>query len=215
MSQEPMIKICGLSSPKTIAAAAEAGATHIGLVHFEKSPRHVGLHEAAALRKSVPQGVKTVLLTVSADPETTGKALELVRPDVIQFHGAETPEWCGLVREKVGVEVWRAIGLRDESTLAKCERYIGKVDRLLYDAPPPQKATRPGGNGQSFRWDILKSHKHQIPWVLAGGLTPDNVAEAIATTGAEMVDTSSGVESGPGVKDPALIKAFCEAAQAA
>jgi phosphoribosylanthranilate isomerase len=210
MSKPVQIKICGLSSRKTIDAAAQAGATHIGLVHFEKSPRHVGLHEAAALRKSVPEGVKAVLLTVNADPETTARALELIRPDVIQFHGNEAPEWCRLVREKVGIEVWKARGLRDANTLTNAAQYVGKVDRLLFDAPA--KAL-PGGNGETFRWELLQGHDHQIPWSLAGGLSPDNVADAIRTTGAEMVDTSSGVESAPGVKDVGLIKAFCEAAR--
>ncbi|MDY7098589.1 MAG: phosphoribosylanthranilate isomerase [Pseudomonadota bacterium] len=207
------IKICGLSTPETIIAAAEAGATHIGLVHFEKSPRHVSLEQAARLRAQVPEGVKTVLLLVNADVHTTGKAIDTVRPDVVQFHGDETPEWVKLVRENAGREVWKARGMQDAGTLKRVEAaYYGCVDRVLYDAPA--KAL-PGGNGEAFRWDMLKGHEHKIPWILAGGLKPDNVAEAIRTTGADFVDASSGVESAPGVKDVDKIAAFCQAALSA
>ncbi|MFL0356315.1 phosphoribosylanthranilate isomerase [Erythrobacter sp. GH1-10] len=203
------IKICGLSTPETIRAAVEAGATHVGLVHFEPSPRHVALDDAARLRALVPDTVKAVLLLVNADVETTGKAIETIKPDVVQFHGTETPEWIALVREKTGVEAWKALGVQDESTLERSARYEGAVDRLLFDAPA--KAL-PGGNGEVFRWEVLKEHEHRIPWGLAGGLTPENVAEAIRETGTGLVDTSSGVESAPGVKDVDLIRAFCKAA---
>lgn len=206
------IKICGLSTPETIHAAARAGASHIGLVHFDKSPRHVDLEQAMRLRAAVPEGVKTVVLLVNADVETTGRVIEKVRPDVIQFHGKETPEWIGLVREKANIETWRAIGVRSAETLAAAARFEGAVDRLLYDAPPPSSATRPGGNGEAFDWSLLKSHEHRTPWGLAGGLTPENVAEAIRATDAPLVDASSGLESAPGVKDVDKIAAFCKAA---
>lgn len=206
------IKICGLSTPETIAAAVEAGVTHIGLTHFEPSPRHVSLDRAAELRALIPNTVKAILLTVNADIPMMGEAISKVKPDIIQFHGRETPEWIGLVREKMKVQTWKALGLKDKGTLERSAKLIGKVDRLLFDAPA--KAL-PGGNGETFRWDLLTGHNHQAPWGLAGGLTPDNVAEAIHATGTELVDTSSGVESAPGVKDVDLIRAFCEAAQAA
>ena len=209
MNSNQMIKICGLSTPETVTAAVDAGATHIGFVHFEASPRHVSIEQAAELRKALPENVKTVLLTVNLDVIPTGKAIEAVRPDIIQMHGRETPEWAGLLREKGGVEVWKAMGLKDAGTLQRSAKYVGKVDRLLFDAPA--KAL-PGGNGETFRWDLLNGHQHQVPWALAGGLTPDNVAKAIHATGAELVDTSSGVESEPGVKDVDLISAFCKAA---
>jgi phosphoribosylanthranilate isomerase len=203
------VKICGLSTPEAIAAAADAGATHIGLVHFEPSPRHVSLDEAARLRALVPPPVKTVLLLVNADPQTTAAALEQVRPDVVQFHGTETPEWIKLVHEKTGIETWKALGVKDAETLAKSVRYNGATQRLLFDAPAQ---ALPGGTGQTFRWDVLNGFEHTIPWGLAGGLTPHNVADAIRQTGAPLVDTSSGVESAPGVKDVDLIRAFCKAA---
>lgn len=209
MSTDTLIKICGLSTPEALSAAIGAGATHVGLVHFEPSPRHVSLEEAARLCAMVPETVKTVLLTVNADVGTTGKAIELVKPDVIQFHGNETPEWIKLVRDKSNIETWKALGVKDANTLAKSARYEGAVDRLLFDAPA--KAL-PGGNGETFRWDVLKDFDHRIPWGLAGGLTPENVAAAIHETGTEMVDASSGLESAPGVKDMDKIAAFCKAA---
>lgn len=208
-----LIKICGLSTPETIAAAAQSGATHIGLVHFEKSSRHVSLDDAARLRAAVPAGVKTVLLLVNADIETTGRAITTVKPDVIQFHGNETPEWTGLVREKTGLEAWKALGVRGLDTLKHSARFEGKVDRLLFDAPPPAAQNAiPGGNGVGFDWSLLADHNHTMDWGLAGGLGPDNVADAIRATKAPLVDASSGLESAPGVKDVDKIAAFCKAA---
>lgn len=203
------IKICGLSTPETIDAAVDAGATHVGLVHFEPSARHVSLEDAAKLRARVPANVKVVLLLVNQQPDATAKALAAVKPDVVQFHGRETPEWTGMVREKTQLEVWKALGLKDAGTLERSAAYVGKVDRLLFDAPA--KAL-PGGNGIAFDWNLLAGHKHLVDWGIAGGLTPDNVAEAIRATGAPLVDASSGLESAPGVKDVDLIRAFCKAA---
>lgn len=216
MSSQTQIKICGLSSAEMVHAAIAAGATHVGLVHFAKSPRHVTLEQAAELRAQVPKRVKTVLLLVNAEPATIGTAIDLVKPDVIQFHGKETPEWLKMWRNKTGIETWRAIGVRSTETLKKSRRFEGAVDRLLFDAPPPQAdGALPGGNGVGFDWGLLKSHDHPVPWGLAGGLTADNVADAIRTTGTKLVDASSGLESAPGVKDVDKIVAFCEAAQRA
>ncbi|GAB5349434.1 phosphoribosylanthranilate isomerase [Alteriqipengyuania sp. 357] len=202
------IKICGLSTPETIDAAVDAGASHVGLVHFAKSPRHVTLDQAAKLRRRVPEGVKLVLLTVKMQPAELDAAYHAVKPDVIQFHGSETVEWMAMVRRLLGVETWRAVGLKERATLERAQRFVGEVDRVLFDAPA--KAL-PGGNGTAFQWDILDGYEHPMDWALAGGLTPDNVGKAIARTGAALVDVSSGVESAPGVKDIALIRAFCEA----
>lgn len=209
------IKICGLSTAETVDAAIAAGASQVGFVHFEKSPRHVALTDAASLRARLPDHVRAVLLLVNADIETTARAIDTVKPDVIQFHGTETPEWAGLVRTKLNVEVWKALGVRDAATLEKSRRYEGRVDRLLFDAPAPKKrGALPGGNGEAFDWRLLADFDHTIPWALAGGLSPDNVTEAIRRTGADLVDTSSGVESAPGVKDIGRITAFCEAVRA-
>ena len=211
----PKIKICGLSTPETVEAAVMAGATHIGLVHFKPSPRHLELDSAAQLRRLIPSTVKTVVLLVNADVETTGRVIERIEPDIVQFHGKETPEWISLVREKTGVEAWRAIGVRNVETLEKSARFAGAADMLLFDAPPPGASERPGGNGVAFDWTLLKHHDHRVPWGLAGGLTPDNVASAIAATGAPLVDASSGLETAPGIKDVDKIAAFCEAAREA
>lgn len=205
---QTQIKICGLSNEDSIAAAAEAGADYIGLVHFEKSPRHVSLERAAELRKVAPDSLKIVLLLVNADPKLTGRAVNIVRPDVLQFHGGETPEWIKLVRDHSKVEVWKALGLRDKATLAKSSRFEGTADRLLFDAPA--KAL-PGGTGTTFDWSVLAGHDHKVAWGLAGGLDSDNVVRAIEATSPPLVDVSSGVESAPGVKDLDRIAAFCQA----
>ena len=205
-----LIKICGLSTPETVDVAIAAGATHIGLVHFEPSPRHIDLATAARLRAQARGKAKVALLTVNAEVELMSAALDAVMPDIVQLHGSETPEWAGLLRSRMGVEVWKALGAKDAPTLEKSRRYEGSVDRLLFDAPA--KAL-PGGNGEIFDWELLADFEHGIPWGLAGGLTAGNVAGAIAATGAEVVDTSSGVETAPGVKDAAKIAAFCAAAR--
>ncbi|MCV0381991.1 MAG: phosphoribosylanthranilate isomerase [Erythrobacter sp.] len=205
------VKICGLSTPETIDAAVDAGATHVGLVHYEKSPRHVDLEQAAKLRRRVPETVKVVLVVVGLQPEPLTRAWEVIRPDVIQFHGGETPEWMKLVRQHLPVEAWRSVGLRSAETLDNSRKFIGAADRLLFDAPA--KAL-PGGNGVSFRWDILDGWEPYMPWILAGGLTADNVAEAIRTTGAPMVDASSGLEDAPGVKNIGKIRDFVAAIRA-
>lgn len=202
------IKICGLSTEAAIDAAIDAGADYIGLVHFPKSPRHVSLERAAELRTYAAQRVKTVLLLVNADPKSTGKAIGDVKPDVIQFHGSETPDWLKLVADNSGLEIWKALGVKDKPTLAKSARYVGAADRLLFDAPA--KAL-PGGTGTSFDWSLLADHDHKLDWGLAGGLDPDNVADALHATHAPLVDVSSGVESAPGVKQVDRIAAFCQA----
>ncbi len=202
------IKICGLTDIASMHAAAQGGATHIGFVHFPASPRHVTLEQAAALENAAPSALTTVLLLVNAEPELTAKALEIVKPDVVQFHGTETPEWLRLVKQISKVEIWKALGVRDAETLRNSDRFADAADRLLFDAPAQ---ALPGGTGTSFDWLLIKSHDHKLPWGLAGGLTPDNVAEALRITGAELVDTSSGVESAPGIKDVAKIAAFCKA----
>jgi len=208
---EVEIKICGLSTPETVDAAVAAGATHVGLVHYAPSPRHVTLEQASALRARVPARMKVVLLLVNEQPEQTVRAIQAVRPDVVQFHGGETPEWLAAVKQHARLEVWKAVGVKDAESLDRVQRFKGAVDRLLYDAPANKL---PGGNGLALDWSVLAGFAHAIPWGLAGGLTPENVADAIRQTGAPLVDTSSGVESAPGVKDVERIAAFCRAARA-
>lgn len=207
----PEIKICGLSTPETIAAAIAAGATHIGLVHYPPSPRHVTLDQAARLRAQVPPSMKVVLLMVNQEPKATVEAVSAVRPDIVQFHGTETPEWLALIKQHSrSLRIWKAIGVKEAASLERAQRYKGAADLLLYDAPARQL---PGGTGLVFDWSLLSGFRHELPWGLAGGLTAGNVAEAVRATGARLVDASSGVESAPGVKDVDKIAAFCQAAR--
>jgi phosphoribosylanthranilate isomerase len=206
------IKICGLSTPETVDAAVDAGATHIGLVHYAPSPRHVSLEQAAALRRRVPQPVKVVLLLVSMEAMPTARALDAVKPDVVQFHGAETPEWLALLKNNTPIEVWKAVGVRNAESLEYALTFRDAVHKVLYDAAA---GAMPGGNGLALDWALLANARHAIPWGLAGGLTPTNVADAIRATGAPLVDASTGLETAPGVKDVDLIRAFCKAAREA
>src|SRR6478735_2263217 len=189
------IKICGLSTPETVDAAVDAGATHIGLVHYEPSPRHLSLENAAKLRRRVPERVKVVLLLVSMQAIPTAQALDAVKPDVVQFHGAETPEWLALIKNNTPLEVWKAVGVRNAESLDYALTFKDAVHRVLFDAAV---GSLPGGNGLALDWSLLNGFGNRMPWGLAGGLTPGNVAEAIRLTGAPLVDTSSGVESAPG-----------------
>ena len=204
------IKICGLSTPETVDAAIAAGATHIGLNLYEPSPRYVPLDRAAALRRRVPEHVKVVLVVVDMEAAALEQAIETAEPDIVQFHGAETPERLAHFRNNTPIEVWKAIGVRNAESLARALGFKGAADRVLYDAAA---GAMPGGSGLVIDWSLLARARHEIPWGLAGGLVPSNVAEAIRVTGAPLVDTSSGVESAPGVKDVDWIKAFCKAAR--
>lgn len=205
---DTMIKICGLSTPETLDAAVDAGASHVGFVHYEKSPRHLPLADAARLRRRVPESVKLVLVTVAMQPEALARAYDVIKPDVIQFHGSETPEWVALVKQTINIETWRSFGLKDAGTLERARVFEGKCDRLLFDAPARDL---PGGNGVTAQWELLEGWEPFMPWALAGGLGPDNVCEAIARTKAPLVDASSGLETAPGEKSVDLIRAFCDA----
>lgn len=207
-----LVKVCGCKTPESIDAAVDAGADYIGLNLFEPSPRYVTLADAAKLRRRVPERVKIVLVTVDMQPLELTRAIEAVQPEVVQFHGGETVQWLAMVRSMTDLVVWKAIGVRDRSSLDDTLKYREAVHRVLYDAAP---GVLPGGNGLALDWSLLAGFQHQIPWGLAGGLRPDNVADAIRATGTVMVDAASGVESAPGVKDPARIRAFIDAARAA
>ena len=206
------VKICGLRDVANIQVAAKEGARYIGLVFFDKSPRNVSLQHAAKLALSVPFGVAKVALTVNAPDDFLDALTTQVPLDMLQLHGAESPARVVEIRRRYGLPVMKAVAVANADDLPEITRYEAVADQILVEAKPPKNAILPGGNGQSFDWQLISGRQWQKPWMLAGGLAMANVAEAIRLTGASQVDLSSGVESAPGVKDPALIKAFIEAA---
>ncbi len=207
------VKICGLRTEADVAAVAAAGAHYAGFVFFPKSPRHVTIAEARTLALAAPVGLAKVALTVDADDVLLDAITESVPLDMLQLHGYESPDRVAEVRARYGLPVMKAVGVADEGDLAAIFDYATVADQLLIDAKPPRNADLPGGNGLSFDWRLVAQRRWLRPWMLAGGLTPDNVAEAIRLTNARQVDVSSGVESAPGQKDPARIAAFTRAAQ--
>lgn len=206
------VKICGLRDAASLAAAVGAGAAYVGFVFFQRSPRHLEIPVAANLAISVPQGVAKVALTVNASDAELDAIVDAVPLDMLQLHGSETPERVRDVRARYGLPVMKAVGVAGPEDLAELELYGKVADQLLIDAKPPKNAVLPGGNGLVFDWSLIARKYWPCPWMLAGGLTPDNVAEAIRLTGARQVDVSSGVESAPGVKDAAMIRAFVRGA---
>ncbi|PKP74791.1 MAG: phosphoribosylanthranilate isomerase [Alphaproteobacteria bacterium HGW-Alphaproteobacteria-6] len=209
------VKICGLKEPAHVAAAVEAGAAYLGFVFFAKSPRHLAIPAAAALAAAVPPGVAKVALTVDATDAELDAITAAVAIDMLQLHGAESPARVAAVRARYGLPVMKAVGVGEATDLAAIQSYGRVADQLLVDAKPPKDAALPGGNGLAFDWRLVARKYWPCPWMLAGGLTPGNVAEAVRLTGARQVDVSSGVESAPGVKDEGLIRAFIAAAQRA
>lgn len=206
------VKICGLRDRAAVAAAVQAGAAYLGFVFFEKSPRHVDLAQAAELAGDVPPGIAKVALTVNADDAMLDDIVASVGIDMLQLHGDESPERVLAVRARYGLPVMKAVGIGGEEDLPLLQEHGRVADQLLVDAKPAKGAELPGGNGLAFDWRLISGRRWPVPWMLAGGLTPENVAEAIRLTGARQVDVSSGVESAPGVKDARLIRAFVEAA---
>lgn len=208
------VKICGLSDARGVTAAVDAGANLVGFVFFRRSPRYVTPEAAAELANLVPRGVKKVGLFVNPTDADLDGVLKTVRLDMIQLHGKETPARVDAVRLMSGLPVIKALGIESAKDLIDAKIYDDHADWLMFDAKPPKGATRPGGNAKSFDWTLLKASVGRTPWVLAGGLTRTNVARALKESGARVVDVSSGVESRPGVKSPAKIRAFVKAARA-
>ena len=209
----PLVKICGLSTPETLHAALAAGADQIGLVFFPRSPRHVTLDEGRRLAEQARGRAEIVALTVDADDAALEAVVEALRPDWLQLHGRETPARVAAVKARFGPRVMKALGVGTSADLAGADPYRGTADRLLLDAKPPKDAVLPGGNGIAFDWTILKGFDARF--MLSGGLSPDNVADAIRVARPMAVDVSSGVETAPGRKDPGLIGAFVAAARQA
>lgn len=207
------VKVCGLRSRAEVASAATAGASYVGLVFFPPSPRHLTLNDMRWVAKGIPDGMSRVALTVDAEDDALEALLEAVRIDMLQLHGAETPDRVAEVRERFGLPVMKAVGVAEEADLDALTTYSRVADQILVDARAPSGASRPGGNGAAFDWNLLRTRTWTRPWMLAGGLTPQNVGEAIRITGAEQVDVSSGVEASPGHKDAKLVAAFVKAAR--
>jgi len=196
-----------------MAAAVRGGATHLGFVFYPKSPRALSLSEAAPLISALPPSIIAVALMVDPDDAQLDRVIAL-RPGMIQLHGSESPERVAAIRTRINLPVMKAVGLARTEDLATARPYEPVVDRLLFDAkPPPTADALPGGNGLPFDWRLLAGTVWQVPWMLSGGLNAKNVARAAHLAGARAVDVSSGVESGPGVKDPDAILAFLEAAR--
>jgi phosphoribosylanthranilate isomerase len=214
MPPEVNVKICGLRRPADVAAAVQAGARYVGLVFFEKSPRHVSVAEAASLALEVPEGICKVALTVNATDAFLDEMLGAVAIDMLQLHGSESPARVTEVKARYGLPVMKAVGVSGPQDLPVLDAYMQVADQILVDAKPPKGAELPGGNGLAFDWRLIAGRRWPVPWMLAGGLTAANVAAAIRMTGARQIDVSSGVEGDVGVKDAGLIAAFCLAARA-
>lgn len=208
------VKICGLSSPQAVQAATDAGADYVGFVFYARSPRAVTAAQAVPLARAVPAGVHKVGLFVDADDAFIAAVLAGVSLDYLQLHGAETPQRVAEIRARFGLPLIKAAAISDRADIIRARSYEAVCDMLLFDAkPPPAADALPGGNGLIFDWTLIAGHSWQRPWMLSGGLDAANLAEAVRISGAKLVDVSSGVESAPGVKDLAKIRAFVETAK--
>jgi phosphoribosylanthranilate isomerase len=208
------IKICGLTDARALDAAIRAHAEYAGFNFFPPSPRHLSLGDAAALAARADGRIKLVGVFVDADDWAIAEALAAARLDALQLHGSETRERAAQLKAQFGLPVWKALAVTTAGDVARADAYAGAADFILFDAKTP-KGTLPGGMGLSFDWSLVANWKGPLAWGLAGGLTPENVAEAVRRTGAPLVDTSSGVESAPGVKDSGRIAAFVQAVRSA
>lgn len=208
------VKICGLSRPEHVAAAVEAGAKYIGFVFFPKSPRNVSLQTARDLALDVPPGVAKVALVVTPDDAFLDALTAEVPIDILQLHGSESPARVSEIKARYGLPVMKAVGVADAGDLAALDAYAAVADQILVDTKPPKGSALPGGNGAAFDWTLIAGRRWPVPWMLAGGLTPENVAEAVRVTGTRQVDLSSAVETAPGQKDSGLIRGFLAATKA-
>lgn len=213
MSEAISVKICGLTAVEDVRACADAGVRYVGFNFFPKSPRYVQPGLAAQLASASPEGIAKVGLSVNANDAELDAILGVVPLDMLQLHGQETPERVRAVKARYGLPVIKAIGIADAEDLDQIDIFSDAADQLLIDAKPPKHSELPGGNGLTFDWRLLAGRKYwNKPWMLAGGLTPENVGEAVRMTGARQVDTASGVERAPGVKDAERIAKFVRSA---
>ena len=206
------VKICGLTTLNTLSAAVNSGATYVGFVFFEKSPRHLTIEQAIKMANIVPDGICKTALVVDPSDKDLDDLLDKVPVDMIQLHGHESAERVSEVKDKFGLPVMKAVGISDESDLVNLYEHSRIADQILVDAKPPKNAVLPGGNGLSFDWKLLAGRRWSTPWMLAGGLNSSNLLQAAKLTGARQFDVSSGVETSTGVKDIKLISDFIQAA---
>jgi phosphoribosylanthranilate isomerase len=211
----PDVKICGLSTPETVRAALDGGAAFVGFMFFEKSPRHLTPEAAARLAEAARGKAKVVAVTVDPDDAALDRIAVVLRPDLIQLHGAETPRRAAEVAARTGAGVIKVLPVSESADLGPASAFEDVVQHLMFDAKPPKDADRPGGLGARFDWSLLAGRRFTRPWFLAGGLDPWNAAEAARLSGAPLLDVSSGVERGAGLKDAGLISAFLDAARRA
>ena len=208
MTKPELIKICGLSDIPSIDAVIAGGATHMGLIFFEKSPRHVSLPLAKQLSEHAGKRIVKVAVSVNADDAYLDDIVSAMKPDLLQLHGSENPQRVESVKARYGLPVVKAFAVGNFEDLEKARPYIGVADLFLFDAKPPKGADLPGGNGVAFDWEIMDQWPADVPYILSGGLRLDNIGNAIEHSGAAGIDLSSGVESSPGVKDINLIRDF-------
>ena len=207
------VKICGLTRPQDVAAAAAAGAHYAGFVFYARSPRAVGVDLARDLALAAPVGLAKVALLVDAEDAALDAIVARVPLDMLQLHGHESPERVAEIRARYGLPVMKAVGVARAEDLPQLDAYARVADQILVDAKAPKDAALPGGNGLAFDWRLIAGRRWPVPWMLAGGLAPQNVAQAVAMTGTRQLDVSSGVETAPGQKSADLIRAFVAAAR--
>ncbi len=209
------VKICGLKTEEALAAALDGGASHIGFIFFEKSPRHVEPDQAGRLREAARGRADVVAVTVNADDAALDAIVAAAKPDILQLHGAESPERVAEVKARYGLPVMKAFAIREAADLEKIAPYRGVADRFLFDAKPPKGSDLPGGNGVCFDWELLAALDDGVDYMLSGGLNAANIGAALNAASPRAIDISSGVERAPGEKDPDLIRNFFRAVRAA
>jgi phosphoribosylanthranilate isomerase len=209
------IKICGLKTEEAVDRAVALGATHIGFIFFAKSPRHIEPADAGRLADRIRGKAQIVSVSVDADNDDLDEIVDLIRPDILQLHGSETPDRMLTIKAVTGLPVWKVLSIADADDLRRIEAYDGIANRFLLDAKPPKNSELPGGNGVSFDWRLLSGLDGNVDYMLSGGLNKNNIGEALRIARPTGIDTSSGVESSPGVKDLRMMEEFFEAVRLA
>ncbi|HXA38616.1 MAG TPA: phosphoribosylanthranilate isomerase [Phenylobacterium sp.] len=208
-------KICGITTPEAVTAALEGGAAFLGFMFFEKSPRNLAPEAARRLAQPARNKAKVVAVLVDPSDAEADRIAQILQPDLIQLHGKETPARARAIGQRTGAGIIKVLPVSEAADLAGAREFETVVEHLMFDTKPPKGADRPGGHGAAFDWTLLAGRRFERPWLLAGGLDPWNLTQAVQQSGAPVLDVSSGVERGPGLKDPALIAAFLDAAKRA